>query len=61
MNGHLWEVIAVGVMFGLLFVPRPTRRILVSTFLHPRSRSLILREPIEGTGTVLDGEITTAA
>jgi hypothetical protein len=61
VNGHLWELITVGALFAVLFVPRTTRKILISAFRHPRSRSVILRgKPPEGTGTILDGDINAA-
>jgi hypothetical protein len=59
VNGHLSELILVGVLFGALLVPRSTRTIFISAFRHPRSRSvMLLGEPPKGTGTILEGEIT---
>jgi hypothetical protein len=62
VNGHVWEVIAIGVGFAALFVPRSTRKILITNFVHPRSRSVMLKgKPPEGTGTILDGKLDVKA
>jgi hypothetical protein len=67
VNWHLWELIAVGVLFVLSFASRSARKVLATTFKHPLSGSVIARDNVpaassvhQATGTILDGNISAA-